>query len=403
MKRFLLAFTLAFFGFSFALAAPSNLTFTTDPQSVMPGTPSDKLTVSTGEAVGETSDLFLTSSSATGEFSSSNTNWQPVSQMTWNSNWTNRTFYYRDTTEGAPTITAKLVTRTSQTTLIATQAITIGAGGGGSGNTDSSEEETSSGSSGTSNVTLVKTTSSKVTSKSRVEIPSLAPVQTPVVFKVKSGAEERGTHYYWSFGDGAVTRGLQATHLYDFPGTYVVALTARRGDEATVLKSEIEIVEAKLGVSKIVPGAQGYIELENQTGKELNLEHWQLVVGERTFSFPGPTYLAAKQKLKLPARITGLILSDEEAVVRVNYPSQAIAMQHEPVKKVVAQAVEQAALVALVKPKVVVSKQLEVNEVSKESLETPVPAPAETKAATKTVIIGETKASKTWWQRLFAN
>jgi hypothetical protein len=362
------------------------------------------LTVSTGEAVGETSDLFLTSSSATGEFSSSNTNWQPVSQMTWNSNWTNRTFYYRDTTEGAPTITAKLVTRTSQITLTATQVITIGAGGGSSSNTDSDEEESSSGSSGTSNVTLVKTTSSKVTAKSRVEIPSLAPVQTPVTFKVNSGAEDRGTHYYWSFGDGAVTHGLQATHLYDFPGTYVVALTIKKGSEVSVIKSNIEVIEAKLVVSKIVPGTQGYIELENQTGKELNLENWQLVAEGKAFAFPGPTYLAAKQKLKLPARITGLVLADEEAVVRVNYPSQALAMQHEPVKKVaIVQTAEQAALVALVKPKVVVSKQPEVNVASKESPETPVSVPTEAKPAIKTVIIGETKPSKTWWQRLFAN
>ena len=51
-----------------AHATVTQLVFTTEPITVAPGAISEGLTVSSGEAVGEISDLALVSSSATGEF-----------------------------------------------------------------------------------------------------------------------------------------------------------------------------------------------------------------------------------------------------------------------------------------------------------------------------------------------
>ncbi|MCC6290557.1 hypothetical protein IT398_00570 [Candidatus Nomurabacteria bacterium] len=79
MKIFLVTLVL---GFSATpVLAVSDLVFSTQPQTIGAGTISEKLIVSSGEAVGETADLKRNSSSVAGEFSSSNTNWQTLASM----------------------------------------------------------------------------------------------------------------------------------------------------------------------------------------------------------------------------------------------------------------------------------------------------------------------------------
>ncbi len=130
LKIFNFTLLLLVFSFTFyvpaVLAAVAKLEFVTPARLVAPGAISEKLTASSGEAVGETSDLFLTSSSPTGEFSSNNSNWQTVTKLTWNNNWANRSFYYRDSTSGAHTITVTLTTRATRNSWTANQTITVG-------------------------------------------------------------------------------------------------------------------------------------------------------------------------------------------------------------------------------------------------------------------------------------
>lgn len=105
----------------------TQIVFITNPQTFDLGATSTVLTVQTqnasgtSEQVGATTKLNL-SSTGGGEFSSSDTNWDPVSQLTMNSNWANRSFYYRPSTSGAETIT---VTPEGQTWTPATQIITV--------------------------------------------------------------------------------------------------------------------------------------------------------------------------------------------------------------------------------------------------------------------------------------
>ena len=112
-------------------AQVSKIVFTTEPQTVKPSEISGTTTIQTQDslsvstAVGETSDVFVTSSSATGEFSSNAMNWESVTKMTMNKNWANRTFYYKDSTVGTYTISVKVVGRTSLKEWNASQTITV--------------------------------------------------------------------------------------------------------------------------------------------------------------------------------------------------------------------------------------------------------------------------------------
>lgn len=105
----------------------TQIVFTTSPQTFDLGATSTVLTVQTqnasgtSEEVGATTKLNLASTGG-GEFSSSDTNWIPVSQLTMNSSWANRNFYYRPSTSGSHTLT---ITAEGQSWTPATQIITI--------------------------------------------------------------------------------------------------------------------------------------------------------------------------------------------------------------------------------------------------------------------------------------
>ncbi len=138
-KNFINASFVAIFIFGGFFVAPSRasatvenvitqINFITSPQTINVNATSTVFTVETQDVtgvssqVGETIHLNLVSNSATGQFSSNSTNWVPVITLTMNSNWANRSFYYRDSTAGAHTLT---VTAQEKTWTPAVQTVTI--------------------------------------------------------------------------------------------------------------------------------------------------------------------------------------------------------------------------------------------------------------------------------------
>ncbi|MBI2100472.1 MAG: hypothetical protein HYT47_00395 [Candidatus Vogelbacteria bacterium] len=110
-------------------AAVAKLEFVTPARTVSPGVLSEKITVQTqtadgqSETIGQTADVTFESSSPTGEFL--NESGDPV-RVTWNSNWANRTFYYRDSSAGNHTLTITVAVRDGGPSWTASQAITVG-------------------------------------------------------------------------------------------------------------------------------------------------------------------------------------------------------------------------------------------------------------------------------------
>lgn len=400
MKKLILLTSLLVFSLASAVWAISGISFSTDQQSVAVGAISAVITVTSGEAPGETSDLFISSSSGAGEFSSNATNWTPVTQLTWNSNYKSRSFYYRDSAEGAPTITARLVGRISGQAWTATQVITIGSGGGaapasagGTNSTDSGDDNDGGDGGAVATQTLVnKPKSSTGSSVFRVkaEIPSVGALQTPIQFRISGDGLSNPNHYSWSFGDGAVARGAIVEHGYDYPGVYTVVLTARKGKEVALIRANIEIVEPKVVVREIAPGARGYVELENQSSRELNLEHWQMVDGDQKFAILGPTYIPARGRLKLAASVTGLRVDPQDQVA-LYYPSRELAYLYRRNQDGTEEVLQR---VAIAMPRTLALKPA-----------LPVPSRVlapQPSAPTTTVIIGSRVNEKSWWQKIFS-
>ncbi len=118
-------------------ASITQLKFTSSTQSIATGATSATLTVQTQNASGTLealstsgTKLVLATSSATGEFSSNGTTgWVHSLSLTMSSGTANKNFYYRDTTAGAPTLTASAadVNGVAYPWTSATQSITISA------------------------------------------------------------------------------------------------------------------------------------------------------------------------------------------------------------------------------------------------------------------------------------
>ncbi|MBI2098018.1 MAG: hypothetical protein HYT46_03785 [Candidatus Vogelbacteria bacterium] len=128
-------FTLLLSAFSFAFYAPAalaaiaKLEFVTPARVVAPGAISEKITIQTqttdgqSETIGQTADVTFKSSSPTGEFL--NESGDPV-RATWNSNWANRTFYYRDSNVGNHTLTITVAMREGGPSWTTSQTIIVG-------------------------------------------------------------------------------------------------------------------------------------------------------------------------------------------------------------------------------------------------------------------------------------
>ena len=288
-------------------AGVEQIVFTTAEQSTKPNEVSETITIQiqdisgTPTSMGETADLFLTSDSATGEFSSSNSNWQNVEKVTVNSNWENRSFYYRDSSGGSFVITANLVGRNSGQEFNATQKIVVSS----SGSTQSTSSSGSGGSSsaGSSSSSSGSSISGPVSgSSAQLEVSAgsdrLTSPGSPITFQAtikKNTASNAGLNLFWSFGDGNVGTGLLVHHIYKYPGEYVVVLNAKAGGIFAISRVKVRVIEPIITLSE----SAEYVEIANNTSSEINLFNWKIISEGRGFIFQPDTIVLPNSKIKL--------------------------------------------------------------------------------------------------------
>ncbi|MEK7208738.1 MAG: PKD domain-containing protein [Patescibacteria group bacterium] len=322
------------------LAQPSlavaGIVFTTEPQTIAPDAVSAKLTISSGEAPGETADLFLVSSSATGEFSSSASDWKPVAKLTWNSNWGNRSFYYRDSIAGNHTLTATLTGRTSGNSWPVTQIIIVSTAAPVTDNSNSNATSTDLSSSITSSSVTNSALSahaappplSSAAAREPFQVtagrPRLASVHSPVIFRAEpDGSQPSNIRYDWSFGDGTLMQNKQVTtHSYQFPGEYNVVLNAFGVAEAAVSRTTVLVMPAAVAFGA---AAADRVTLTNRSAYELNLGGWRLNQGTANFIFPTDTILSANRNLSISKVQLGFTPAADQSLT-LFYPDGEVAL-----------------------------------------------------------------------------
>lgn len=310
----------------FAYAQVSKIVFITEPQTIKPNELSGPITIQTQDsagistAIGETSDVFVNSSSVVGEFSSSATNWQSTAKMTMNSNWANRTFYYKDSVEGTYTITVKVVGRTSLKEWSANQIITISNSLSSTSTAATTTEQTTtntaaSGSSGRNSLNTVTFSTYYIsapltTVNKEIEFAvgagrdRLGSVGSPLEFKAETNVKyTRNNFFKWNFGDGHEGIGKVLSHTYEYPGEYVVMLNTTAPEGQAVARVNVKIIEPEIAVTLATPER---IELKNNSKYEVSLFGRALVSNGKVFIFPQDTIIKAGQSISFSANTTNL-------------------------------------------------------------------------------------------------
>lgn len=342
-------------GVAVLFADVQKFVFVSAVQTIEPTKISEQITLQSQDANGNESKVSSTAcvelhtSSSQGQFSSSATSWSPMSVLTIAKNSANRNFYYKDTTAGTYTLTAKVALKPESegrscsawpvgewpSGFSATQSIVVGS---------ASTPPTSTDTASTTPSTMATTTeeapatpspaspppsggSTTWTYKPQIFVSSLVPARgvagAPVMvdaFAVGLKKEPLpSARYLWSFGDGGTSEGKKVTHVYHYPATYTVLVDAASGEWSATDRKEIVIVPPELTIPRIKEGADGFIEIENNGAGEIDLSLWLLRTSSGVFLIPQGTLIGARKSIPFPAEITKLF-ADKEGTVLL-YPN----------------------------------------------------------------------------------
>lgn len=161
-----------------------------------------------------------------------------------------------------------------------------------------------------------------------------------------SDPEESALTYSWDFGDDSNGDERTENHIYESGGTFQVKLVVRddQGVEAEAVmvinvespETEIKLNEtspidfslAELIISEFIPDPAGsddgeWIELYNNSSKDINLSGWQLDDGEsgsKPYIFPAETKIMIGQFLVVDRSLSKITLNNSQDEVRLLTP-----------------------------------------------------------------------------------
>jgi len=300
----------------------SQFVFTTTQQTIKPNTISEKLTIQAQDASGnsfnlpQTGCLQLKTTSATGEFSSSNTSWNPVNILIMNKGTANRSFYYKDSTVRNYVLTINIALRPeSETKTCAdwqnwpagewniqwttTQNIII--------SEQQSQPQTSSSSSQSQSQQSSEAWPTEPQIYANAGEDKTAVVGADVYFSGQAlGLQKEpleNARYLWNFGDGASSEGQNVKHFYRYPGEYIVVLDVSSGKYSTSDRALVKIIPNQIIISE---ANKDFIKLFNGANIVLDISDWYLRVGDKTFKLPASTLIKANSNLIIPSSNSGL-------------------------------------------------------------------------------------------------
>lgn len=150
-------------------------------------------------------------------------------------------------------------------------------------------------------LTSLKTTNRNAVSAGRDRIGT---VGSPLEFKVEANSEHvRDSMFTWNFGDGVQDRGITLSHVYEYPGEYVVVVHATFSNGEAVARINVKIVEAELEIAAATPDR---IEVINNSTTEVSLFGRALAMQEKVFIFPKDTILKPGRSISFSTKVTRL-------------------------------------------------------------------------------------------------
>ncbi len=142
-----------------------------------------------------------------------------------------------------------------------------------------------------------------------------------------AGEPLQSARYLWNLGDGTTKEGQTISHVYKYPGVYALVLNVSSGKYTSADRVKITAEPANIIISNIKMGKDGFVELYNESKKDLNLSFWHLRIDRLYFTFPEDTYIFSDTRLIFPYETTNLLVK-ENSNISLLYPNTNIVNEY---------------------------------------------------------------------------
>ena len=348
-------------GANIALASGdvAQFVFTTNYQTIKPNEISEIITIQAQDASGisanllQTACLELVTASNTGEFSSSNINWNSVKILTMNKSSANRNFYYKDLATGNYELSVKISLRpegkpactawskeewdikwnVKQNIVVSSGFSSVSSQVNSSTNNYLSQNSSAVSSSGNENIASGSVTynykNEQISAKAEEDKTAVAGADI-VLDGLALGFKKEpleNARYLWTLGDGSYKEGKNIRHIYKYPGNYIAVLNVSSGDVSASDRVNIKVIPNELN---IIETKNEFIKLKNKSGIILDVSGWFLKAGNATFKFPDYSLIAANSELVISSDVSGLKFSDKKLLAEILYPNGSVAFSYSP-------------------------------------------------------------------------
>jgi len=126
--------------------------------------------------------------------------------------------------------------------------------------------------------------------------------------------------YLWNFGDGVLKEGQNIAHFYQYPGNYVIILDVSVPDYYSRSDSlKVKVVPNEVFISEVKTGVESFIELSNESKREINISGWRFVSGNQSFTFSKNSCIGPGSYLVIPITSSGVLLPQGSGSIQLLY------------------------------------------------------------------------------------
>lgn len=136
----------------------------------------------------------------------------------------------------------------------------------------------------------------------------------------------------WNFGDGEILQQYEQipfTHIYQYPGEYVITLSYYRVFPGKVVDASdrlvVNVMPREIAISSVGPDTDPYVELENKSTIEVDLSGWMMQAGIHTFFIPNGTIILPGKSLRFSPKTTLFTRDDIHFVTVYNSTHEVFA------------------------------------------------------------------------------
>lgn len=165
--------------------------------------------------------------------------------------------------------------------------------------------------------------------------PTSAMVGLPVIFKGSAlGLYDESlpyASYRWNFGDGATGDGIAPSHVYSFPGEYIVTLHVRNASLDATRAVTVVVNEIPLEFARIENGVDGFVTIANKSKETVDISGWRLQADSdgAMFFFPEHSLIPANRSVAYSNKVTRM---EPSRGLSFQFPDGTHVLHHEAEK-----------------------------------------------------------------------